>query len=166
MNNIEELLWSYIDGTCSADEQKTICALIKSDGEVQAKYEGCLNLNREFSAMEIDEPSMAFTYNIMETIRTENAQVPLKATINNRIIWGITAFFFVSIFVLLVFTMTTMNWSVGNMSIDFTVTGFKMPDITKHLSGPLIKGFLFFDVILGMFLADAYLRKRNLSKQV
>jgi hypothetical protein len=165
MNNIEELLWNYIDGTCSADEQKTISALIKSDEEVRVKYQELLNLNREFSAIELDEPSMAFTYNIMEAIRTENAQVPLKATINNRIIWGIAAFFIVSIFVLLVFTMTRMNWSGGNVSIDFS-TGFKMPDISKYLSGPVIKGFLFFDVVLGMFLLDSYLRKRNFLKQV
>jgi len=167
MNNIEELLWNYIDGTCSADEQKTISALIKSDEGVRIKYEEFLSLNREFAAMELDEPSMAFTYNIMETIRTETAQVPLKATINNRIIWGIAAFFMISIFLLLVFTMATMNWSDGNVSFDFTFAkGFKMPDITEHLSGPLLKGFLFFDVVLGMFLFDAYLRKRNLSKQV
>jgi len=165
MNNIEELLWNYIDGTCSADEQKTISALIKSDEDVRVKYEEFLNLNREFSTMELDEPSMAFTYNIMEAIRTENAQVPLKATINNRIIWGIAAFFIVSIFVLLIFTMTTISWTGGNTPINIPFS-IKMPDISKYLSGPVIKGFLFFDVVLGMFLLDSYLRKRNFLKQV
>ena len=28
MNNIEEKLWSYIDGNCTPDEQKAISALI------------------------------------------------------------------------------------------------------------------------------------------
>ncbi|MDB5136137.1 MAG: hypothetical protein JWP37_2740, partial [Mucilaginibacter sp.] len=42
----------------------------------------------------------------------------------------------------------------------------KLPDMKNYFSGPVIKGFLFFDVILGLFLLDAYLRKRNVSKHI
>jgi hypothetical protein len=164
MNNIEELLWNYIDGTCSTEEQKIVSALIKADETVRIQYQEILSLNNEFSAMELNEPSMAFTYNIMETIRTENAQVPLKATINNRIIWGIAAFFILSISLLLIFTMTTVSWSGGNTPINLPFS-IKLPDVKPYLTGPVLKGFLFFDVVLGLFLMDAYLRKKNSFKQ-
>jgi len=86
MNTMEEILWNYIDGNCTADEQKIITSLIDRDEAYRAKYRELLSLNKEFSAIELDEPPMAFTYNVMEAIRTEHAQKPLKAAINKRII--------------------------------------------------------------------------------
>src|ERR1700712_5129123 len=102
MNNLEERLWNYIDGTCSAEEQRAIDILIAQDESVRSKYEELLALNSEFSKMEVDEPSMAFTYNVMEGIRAEIAQKPLKAGINKRIIRGISIFFVVSIVLMVI----------------------------------------------------------------
>jgi len=104
MNNIEEILWNYIDGNCTADEQKAISDLIAGDEAYRIKYNELLNLNKAFAGMELDEPPMAFTYNVMETIRTEYAQKPLKAAINKRIIRGISIFFVLTIVCLSVFT--------------------------------------------------------------
>ncbi|MDB5130998.1 MAG: hypothetical protein JWR02_747, partial [Mucilaginibacter sp.] len=89
MNNIEEKLWEYIDDRCTPDERAAISALIAGDEPVRFKYNQLLSLNQEFSAMELDEPPMAFTYNVMEGIRTGEAQKPLKAAINKHIIMGI-----------------------------------------------------------------------------
>ncbi len=162
--NIEESLWNYIDGACSPDEQKAITLLIESDEAVKSKYNELLSLNRGFSALELDEPPMAFTYNIMETIRTENAMVPLKATINKRIIRGIAAFFILSIVVLLVYILANISWPADSNSLNI-LSGLKLPNLKSYLTGPVIQGFLFFDVVLGLFLMDSYLRKRNLSKK-
>jgi hypothetical protein len=172
MNNIEETLWNYIDGNCPADEQKAISLLIASDEAYRLKYQELLSLNQQFAAMELDEPSMAFTYNIMETIRTENAQAPLKAAINKRIIAGIAAFFVFTIAILVIYTMANVNWSIGNISLNINPSalkvpaGLKLPEVKSYLSGPVIHAFLFFDVVLGLFLFDTYLRKRNFSKPV
>lgn len=169
MNSIEEQLWSYIDGTCSKDEQQAMAQLIAQDEALRIQYNELLKLNEEFSTMDLDEPSMAFTYNVMENIRTENAMQPLKATINKRIIWGIAAFFVITIAALLIFVLTSVNWNGGSaMAIDINI---QMPEqldashIKSFFSGSVLKGFLFFDVVMGLFLLDAFLRKRQGIKQ-
>jgi len=102
MNTIEERLWNYIDGTCSEVDRKAVDILIAQDEVYRRKYQELLALNQAFSKMELDEPSMAFTYNVMEAIRAEHAQQPLKAGINKRIIKSISGFFIVSIALLLI----------------------------------------------------------------
>lgn len=160
MNNIEEKLWNYIDGNCTADEQKTISMLIAGDEAWRIKYQELLNLHKEFSAIELDEPPMAFTYNIMEAIRTEQAQVPLKSVINKRIIYSIALFFVFTILALLVYTLTNIKISPTDTSINIPVN-FKMPDLRNYITKPVIEGFFFFDVVLALFLSDAYLRKKK-----
>jgi hypothetical protein len=165
MNTIEEKLWNYIDGTCSEEEKKAIDILIVQDEVYRRKYEELLALNQEFSKMELDEPPMAFTYNVMETIRAEHAQQPLKAAIDKRIIKGISGFFIVSILLLVIYVLSTMRLTPDNVSVHLP-DSLKLPDIKNYFNKPVLEGFLFFDVVLGLFLFDAYLRKRGVSKQV
>jgi hypothetical protein len=164
MNTIEETLWDYIDGNCSADEQKAISTLIASDEAYRLKYKELLSLNHEFSAIELDEPPMAFTYNVMEGIRAEQAQKPLKAAINKRIIMGIAIFFIITITGLLVFTLANIHLPVFDISSGAS-SGLKMPDLGKYISKPVLQGFLFFDIVLALYLFDGYFRKKNLQKQ-
>jgi hypothetical protein len=164
MNTIEEKLWGYIDGSCTPEESDTIRLLIESDEVYRKKYEELLNLNIAFANMELDEPSMAFTYNVMETIRTENAMKPLKATVNKRIIGGIGLFFVLTIAALLVLTLTQINWSAG---VGTSTVNFTMPRIPDHINSTAVYAFLFVDLILGLFLLDNYLRKKltNVAEQ-
>jgi hypothetical protein len=168
MNNIEEKLWNYIDGACTEDEQTAIKLLIAEDEAYSNKYNELLRLNNEFATMELDEPSMAFTYNVMETIRTENAQQPLKATIDKRIIFGITGFFIITVAALIIYALNVVNWSTGS---GVALPHIELPKeitqvhITSYFTGPVVKGFLFFDVIMALFLLDTYLRRRNVAKQ-
>ena len=164
MNTIEEKLWNYIDGTCTEDERKAMDLLIEQDEVYRRKYEGLLALNQEFSKMELDEPSMAFTFNVMETIRTEHAQTPLKAGIDSRIIKGISGFFIVSITLLLIYVLSNLHLTPVNISVHLP-DSLKVTNVKNYLSKPVLEGFVFFDIVLGMFLFDAYLRKKNTSKQ-
>lgn len=165
MNTIEEKLWNYIDGNCSDDERKAIDILIAQDEVYRRKYEELLTLNQEFSKMELDEPSMAFTYNVMEAIRAEHAQQPLKAGIDKRIIKGITGFFIVSIGLLLIYVLSTLHLTPVNIS-GHVPDSLRLPDIKNYLNKPVLEGFIFFDIVLALFLFDAYLRKKSVSKQV
>ena len=165
MNTIEEKLWNYIDGTCSEEERKAIDILIAQDEVYRRKYGELLALNQEFSKMELDEPPMAFTYNVMEAIRAEHAQQPLKAGINKGIIKGISGFFIVSIALLLIMTISTIHTSPANISVHLP-DSVRLPDIKNYLSKPVLEGFLFFDIVLGLFLFDAWLRRKSVSKQV
>jgi hypothetical protein len=165
MNTIEEKLWNYIDGTCSDEESKAINILIAEDEVYRRKYEELLALNQEFFNMELDEPPMAFTYNVMETIRAQSAQQPLKAGINKRIIKGISGFFIISIALLLILTISNMHTSPANISVHLP-DSVRLPDIKNYLGKPVLEGVLFFDIVLGLFLFDAWLRRKNVSKQV
>ncbi|WP_419788800.1 hypothetical protein HDF24_03910 [Mucilaginibacter sp. X4EP1] len=162
---MEEILWNYIDGTCTPDEHKAISDQIAKDEAYRLKYKELLNLNKAFMAMEIDEPPMAFTYNVMEAIRTENAQQPLKAAINNKIIMGIAAFFVLTIVSVLVYALAHVSFAGGSHSTP-VASNLKVPDLKSFLSKPVIQVFFFFDVVLGLYLFDTYLRRKKVQKEI
>lgn len=162
MSSVEEKLWNYIDGSCTPDEQQAIARLIEQDEVYRRKYEELLQLNAEFSAIELDEPPMAFTYNVMEAIRTENAQQPLKAAINKRIIKGIGFFFVFTISAILVFALANIHWSAGATNVQ--LPSAELIKLKGLVSGPAMQVFLFFDVVLALYLFDGYLRKRSGKK--
>jgi len=168
MNSIEEKLWNYIDGTGTPAEQDAVARLIEQDEVYAKKYQELLALNQEFATIALDEPPMAFTYNVMEAIRTENAMKPLKAAIDKRIILGISIFFAFTILALLVFVFANTNISGINVSVaDIKLpANVKLPSTNSLLSGPFLKWFLIFDVVLALFLADSYLRRKKTAKQI
>jgi len=168
MNNIDEKLWSYIDGTCPADEQTVISRLIASDESVRLKYQELLALDKEFAAIEMDEPPMAFTYNVIEAIRTEEAMVPLKTKVNKRIIMGIMLFFLIGLTGFIIYTLTQMDISSAGVPdiVSKVTVNVKLPQVNTQISKPMVEGFMFFDVVLGLFLFDKYLRRKNSDKLV
>ncbi|MEO6522550.1 MAG: hypothetical protein ABIN91_12780 [Mucilaginibacter sp.] len=167
MNAIEEKLWNYIDGTCSPEEQQAISILIDTDEVYKQKYTELLQLNADFGAMELDEPSMAFTYNVMETIRTENALKPLKAKVDTRIIWGIGGFFVLTITALLVFVLASINWQQTGHASTFELpkVDLNIPKVQDLFNGNIMRGFVLFDLVLALFVLDTFLRKKLNSKQ-
>ncbi len=162
MNSIEEKLWSYIDGTCTANERAAIDVLLADNEEYQQTYLQLLALNREIAGMELEEPSMAFTYKVMENIRTEHARQPLKTRINNNIIKFIGGFFIIIIAAMLIMVLASINWSAAGQ---VSVPVFKMPDISAITNSWIFKGLMFFDVVLLLFVADGLLHRRILYKQ-
>jgi hypothetical protein len=167
MNAIEEKLWNYIDGTCTSEEQQAISMLIDTDELYKQKYNELIQLNADFGAMELDEPSMAFTYNVMEAIRAENALKPLKARVDTRIIWGIGGFFVISITALLIFVLASINWhQTGNAStLQMPKVDLNLPKISDIFSGNVMRGFILFDLVLALFVFDTFLRKKLNNKQ-
>ena len=112
--------------------------------------------------MEMDEPSMAFSYNVMETIRTEQAMKPLKSAINQRIIKGISAFFILSISILVIITLGSVNWHTPDA--DIVMPEMNVKEVSGFFTAPVVKGFLFFDVVMGLFILDTYLRRNKVVK--
>lgn len=163
MNNIEERLWNYIDGNCIADEQKAIAQLIATDELYRSRYQELISFNEQLIKMDTDEPSMAFTYNVMESIRAEYAQQPLKAAINKNIIRVVAAFFVFSIVLLLVYVLSSVQFSAGNVSFKIPVE-IKVSDVKNVFNESVLKAFLLLDLVLGLFLADAFIRRRKLAK--
>jgi hypothetical protein len=166
MNTIEEKLWNYIDGTCTPAEQEAIARLIEQDELYKQKYTELLVLNQEFASMELDEPSMAFSYNIMEAIRAEQL-APLKSTINKNIILGIAAFFVLSILALLAIILSNVQISGNPFSaVNIKLPAeLKLPPASNIFNSTFMKSFFVFDVILALFLTDSYLRRKKAAKE-
>ncbi|MCD8740636.1 hypothetical protein LT679_08500 [Mucilaginibacter roseus] len=165
MNSMDEKLWNYIDGTCTPQEHEAINRLIEQDEVYRHKYNELLALNAEFSNnIELDEPPMAFTFNVMEQIRAEQALKPLKATIDQRVIKGIAAFFILTISAIMLYVLFSVNWSAGG--IDWKMPEFKIPQIqiSGLLNSGVMKAFLFFDAILCLYLFDYFLRRKRTAK--
>lgn len=171
MNTMEERLWSYIDGTCTEAERGAIEQLIAGDTAWRSKYDELMSFELQLSKMELDEPSMGFTYKVMETIRTDYAQQPLKATINPCIIRGIAAFFVFTILALVVFMFATVPAGhatvPGKLPVDLKLPqGFDLSIVKNYVSGSLLlKAFFVVDGILALFLADAWMRRKRQQKQ-
>ena len=160
MKNIEEKLWDYIDGSCTTDEHQAISLLIETDTVYKNKYNELLQLNNEFARMELDEPPMAFTFKVIETIRAEQAQKPLRATINSYVIKGIFAFFMLIITGLIIAFLANIN-SINTSGL---TSNLLLPNFARLFDSRTLNIFLFFDTVLGLFLLDIYLRKQRLAK--
>lgn len=160
--NMEEKLWDYIDGFCTKEEQETIRLLIETDENYQHKYLELKALQKSLASLEIEEPAMNFTFNVMESVKQERILKPLKTTVDQRIIFGIAAFFISCIVLLLSYVFTQINW---HSSTQINVPEIKLPVLNASFNGILLKGFLFFDLILGLFFADHYFRKLFINRK-
>ncbi len=163
MNLIEQRIWDYLDGTDTPQQRGLTEQLIKSDPLYRQVYDECKSFNNLLSATDQDEPSMAFTRNVMERIDMEPLPASVKSLIDKRIIFGIAAFFLFTITALLGVLFYQIDWTQA--------TGFKMPefampamDTSKYLNSSYINAFLFIDIIIGLYLFDGFLRKRLRAK--
>ncbi|MCX3264319.1 anti-sigma factor [Pedobacter agri] len=157
MNTIEQQLWDYIDGNLSVSEAKLIEEKIHSDAEVKLQYEEFLSLNLAFGKIALDEPSMSFTRNVMESVALEPAPVAMKTKVNTNIIYGIGGFFIMSLVAL-------FGYALFNADIKFSDLDFKINanfNLNKYITPTMLYSFLFADLVLGLVFLDYLLRKKT-----
>ena len=65
---IEMRLWEYIDGFSTAEEKSVIEKLVAENAEWKAKYHELLEVHQSLNLVELEQPSMRFTKNVMEEI--------------------------------------------------------------------------------------------------
>lgn len=160
MNTIEQQLWDYIDGNLDGTQAKAIEQKIESDVEIKAQYEEFLNLNLAFNQLELDEPSMSFTRNVMESVALEPAPVALKTKVNSAIIYSIGGFFMLSLSAILGFVLYQADISFKDF--DFGTT-FKL-NIDQYFTPTMLYAFLFADLVIGLVFLDYFLRKKVTPK--
>jgi hypothetical protein len=160
MKNLEQRIWDYLDGTGTDDEREFTKQLIGSDPEFRAMYEELRSIHLTVSSLDLDEPSMSFNRNLMEKIQLEAIPGSVKSLIDKRVIYGITAFFLVTITALLGVLFYQTDWS-GQTS--FEMPEYKIPEIatSDYLNSTLINIFFFADIILVLYLFDGFLSKRK-----
>jgi hypothetical protein len=162
--NIDERLWEYIDGTCSHDERLFIDELIATNQEWKTKYQELLELQNLLShQLELDEPSMRFTQNIMEAISKHYIAPAAKSYINKRVIWGIAGFFICSIIGLLIAGIAQIEWPAptGTDTPWFDFSKFNKVNFSGFFNNTYTTIFMMINVVLGLVLLDMYLNRRK-----
>ena len=160
MNTIEQQLWDYIDGNLTETAKKAIEEKIASDTEIKAQYKELLKLNLVFDEMDLEEPSLSFTRNVMESVALEPAPVALKTKVNTKIIYAIGGFFVLSLVGILGYVLAQVK--ITPVDLDWNVK-FDL-NLDKYISPTTIYVFLFADLVIGLVLLDYFLRKKILHK--
>lgn len=162
--NIEELLWEYIDGTCSAEDRLFIDELIATNQEWKTKYKELLDLQNLLShQLELDEPSMRFTQNIMEAISKHHIAPAAKTYINKKIVWGIAGFFICSIIGLLIAGLAQMDWSAASGTSSTQIDFSKLNNVNfgGFFNNTFTTVFMMINVVLGLVVLDMYLNRKK-----
>lgn len=163
MNNnagMEQRLWDYIDGLSAADEKGLVEQLLREDAGWKMKYQELLEVNKLLHTSELDAPSLRFTKNVMEEVARISVATS-KKYLNGRIIWGIGLFFILMLAGTLVYAIAAAGTTGGDSSKSITD---KLPsfDFSRIFNNTWINVLLMINVVLGLFLLDAYLgRKRD-----
>lgn len=165
---METQLWEYIDGVADGNEKRHIETLIATNIEWRRKYEELLlfndSLNRD---LDIDQPSLRFTKNVMEEIARHHIAPATRSYINKKIIYGIAAFFLTIIVGSIIYAIGQVDWSAagggeGPLSYDFSKV-----DFSKVFTNQFVNAFIMLNVVMGLMLLDRYLsqQKKNWHKQ-
>ena len=161
MNQIEEQLWNYIDGNCTAEEVAQIKARLLVDEQYQKVYEELLAVNKALDHLDFEEPSMSFSRNVMERVNLEIKPVALKTKVDNRIVYSIMAFFLLSMLGIVgyVVSQSDVNYSASLSKINIQL------DTEKIFTPTFLKVFFMIDVILMLLFIDSYFRKGMTQKK-
>ena len=166
-HNIEQQLWSYIDGTDKADERSTVEKLLQSNLEWKNKYQELLEIHQLMKSVELDQPSMRFTKNVMEEIAKYHIAPATKNYINKKIIWGIAAFFFTLIIGFLAYGFGQVDWTTPGDSKTWLPIDLSQVNISRFFNNNFVNDFMMVNVLLGIVLLDRILanKRKKFQKQ-
>jgi magnesium-transporting ATPase (P-type) len=162
-HNMDNRLWDYIDGS-SAGDKLFVEQLIATQQTWRARYHELLGTQQLLnSSLELDQPSMRFSQNIMEAITKYQITPATKTYINKKIIYGIGIFFAVMIAGMLVYGLGQVNWSDGGGSTTGVLTKYNPGKInfSKFINNTYTTIFMMINVVLGLMLLDMWLGKKK-----
>lgn len=157
---MEHQLWDYIDGTASAEERSAVEKLLAENRLWREKYQELTDINALMKDIELEQPSLRFTRNVMEEIAKHHIAPATRKYINNRIIFSIAAFFISSIIGFVIYGIGQIDWSTGQTD---TVKGidFAQVDYSQVFNNDLMNIFMMANVVLGLMLLDRYLANKK-----
>jgi len=177
--NMDERLWEYIDGACAEEERLFIEQLVATNAEWREKYQELLVLHQLLgNNVELEEPSMRFTQNVMEQITHLHITPAARTYFNKHIIQGIAAFFILTILGFFIYGVALIHWSQGTgISINPATNPFDKIhidkihvdkiDFNKVMNTPTFYIFMMVNAVLGLVYLDMYLgAKRRKNKIV
>jgi len=107
---------------------------------------------------------MRFTQNVMEDIARSQIAPAAQSYINKRIIWGIGAFFILTILGFLIYGFGQANWSASsNNTLPFNIDTSQISkiDFGKFFNSTYTYVFMMINVVLGLVALDMYLNKKK-----
>jgi hypothetical protein len=162
--NIEERLWDYIDGLSSKEEKAQIEVLIESNLEWKKAYAELLDAHQLMqNHIELDQPSMRFTQNVMEEISRLHIAPATKNYINKNIIWGVAGFFIFMIIATVGYGLSQISWGTGSETQ--LPSQLSKVDFTKVYNNTYTNIFIMVNTVLGLALLDMYLRNKSKKHQ-
>jgi len=110
--------------------------------------------------IELEQPSMRFTQNVMEEISRLYIAPATKNYINKNIIWGIAIFFITTIVGLLGYMFGQVNWSQSDapFKIDHIISNV---DWSKLFNSTYMNIFIMINIVLALMLLDMYLNRKK-----
>ena len=161
--NIEDRLWDYIDGSGNAEEKTFVEQLIATQEAWRKKYHELLDVHQLMNtSLELDEPSMRFSQNVMEEIAKNQIAPATKTYINKKIIYGIGIFFLVMIMGMLIYGLGQVNWSDAGSSGDLlSKYNLNKIDFSKFFNNTYTTIFMMINVVMGLMLLDMYFGKKR-----
>jgi len=160
-NDIEVRLWEYIDGLSNNEEKTVIEKLVAENAEWKAKYHELLDLHQSLNLVELEEPSLRFTKNVMEEIAKYQIAPATKTYINSKVIWGIGIFFLAMIVGFLVYGIGQIDWTTAGDSKSTLGVDLTKIDYSQMFNSNLMNGVMMLNVVLGLVLLDRYLSNKN-----
>ena len=166
-DEIEVKLWEYIDGLTTAEERTVIETLVRENAEWKAKYQELLEVHQSLNLVELEQPSLRFTKNVMEEISRLQITPAAKQYINSKIVWGIAGFFITVIISFLVYGLSQIDWSTSQSVNTGVIEKITDADYSKVFNNTFVNVFLMLNVVLGLMLFDRYLndKKKKLMKE-
>ena len=159
--DMELRLWEYIDGHGTAEEKTVVETLIRENAQWRAMYQELLQTHQSLTAIELDEPSLRFTKNVMEEIAKHHIAPATKKYINNKIIWGIGAFFFLSIIGFLIYGLGQIDWSISSETTNPLGVDLSKVDYGSIFNSTVMNVFMMLNAVLGLMLLDRYLSNKR-----
>jgi hypothetical protein len=155
---IELQLWDYIDGTCNTADSQRISMLIKHDELWKQKYAALTALQATIAdTLQLEQPSMRFSKNVMETVAAAHIAPATKKYINKGIIRAIAAFFILAIGTPIIYALATTNWS-STTPLSFNLANLHLSD---YINSTTLNVVIAINVVLALVFLDSILRRKK-----
>ena len=158
---IEMMLWEYMDGTCCEADMQRISILIERDEVWKQKYGELTALQANLADnLQLEQPSMRFTKNVMEAVANVKVAPATKQYINKNIIRGIAAFFIITITTLLGYALATADWDAGSTNT-LSKLNLNKINFSSYFHSSTLYIIIAVNVALGLVLLDSFLRRKS-----
>jgi len=166
--HIEQQVWEYIDGSCSEADKARIASLIAQDESWGMVYHELQELHTGIKGnMELEQPQVRFTKNVMDAIALTKPIPAGKTYINRTIIRSIAAFFMITITSVLLYAFATADWNAPSTPDNTLLSGLNIPTIklSELLNPTYINYLIGINVILFLVFVDMALRRKRTQHQ-